>query len=76
MYLNDLWTKNPKATFRVSNCPWLVGTMTRASQSSISVRFKSPNVPYGDDGKPPEEPLVGNWGGLLSISPYTEVIEL
>ena len=62
--------------FRVTACPWLTGRVEWWSQAGVTVQLKTPNHPYGDDQKPPETPLVGNYTGRIQISAYTEVTAL
>jgi len=81
MTLAALWlnrTVTPQVTlrFRVVNCPWLIGEVTSMSQSGATVKFKTPNQPYGDNDKPADTPIVGNYTGPISVSPQTKVTPL
>ena len=62
--------------FQVKNCPWLVGTIHWWSQCGVTVRFKCPNTPWGDNNEPQDVALVGNYSNNIQVSLFTEVIPL
>ena len=65
--------------FLVTNCPWLKGRVIRWSHDGIAVRYDTPNKPWDDDHLAPDpsrpEASVGNYSGIMTISPHTEVTE-
>jgi len=71
MFLRKLAEKCEEARFRVTNCPWLKGTIKFSTLSGVTVKLDTPNRP--DDDK---EEISGNYTGRINLSGKTEVTRL